>query len=102
MAKQFCLLSESQRERIDNFIARCIKENIFTNEVEGLRVITPFYCNETLTEQHFELPKEQLLNIFQDSIEKVRNKIKEEEHFNFDKRDKSTMENVQVKIGGLF
>lgn len=122
MSKRISLLIEPQREKIDNFVVRCIKENIFNNEVEALRVITPFYCNETLIEQHFELPKEQLLEIFGDSIEKTREEMKSEEHFNFDKRKEIVVEekveevkpeikeeiNPEVKVvepvkmGGLF
>ena len=96
MSKRISLLTEAQREKIDNFIQRCIKENIFKNEVEALRVITPFYCNEELTEQHFELPKEQLLEIFQSKLEEERVKISKEDKFNFDKRNDIPLN------GGLF
>ena len=45
MPRRISLLTEAQREKIDSFVARCVKENIFNNEVEALRVITPFYKN---------------------------------------------------------
>ena len=100
MAKQFCLLTEAQREKIDRFVSRCVKEGLFNSEVEALRVITPFYYSETLTEQHFELPIEQLGEMFGESIGKVRSQMKSEQSFNFDLFKKGVAE--EPKHGGLF
>lgn len=100
MSKRISFLTEAQREKIDNFVQRCIKEEIFNNEVEALRVITPFYCDERLTEQHFELPKEQLLEIFQIKLQEERIKLAEEDKFNFEKRNEIKQEVVGIPADG--